>query len=160
MCLSVYLGTNTPLDIPDEVAMGSLGLEVASWTPPPLRRNHQFAYYLGRKGEGAKLECSCLLAEHVDWAEAGPIVSVDDLYPDAGPCPFETLKAYCATATADGQFATIVCDDSGGVEQNCSEEDYGAGVLVRLEHISRGNLLFADVCGDCPWRVMHVVNSR
>lgn len=160
MCLSVYLGTNIRLDIPSEIAPGSLGVEVASWTPPPLRRNHQFTYYFGRKGEGTKLECSCMLAEHVVWTASGPVVSVDELYPDAGPCPFETLQAYCAAATANGRFATIVCDDSGGVEQNCADDDYCTGALVRLEHIARGHLLFADASGGFPLRVMHVVNSR
>lgn len=160
MCLSVYLGTNTPLETSSEVAPGGLGIEPASWTPPPLKRNHQFTYYLGRKGEGAKLECSCVLAEHVSWTETGPIVSVDDLYPEDGPCPFETLKAYCASATESGGFATIVCDDSGGQEQDCSEDDYCTGGLVRLEHIARGHLLFADASGGFPWRVMHVVNSK
>jgi hypothetical protein len=63
-------------------------------------------------------------------------------------------------ATASGQFATIVCDDSGGVEQNITEQDYCAGGLVRLEHIARGHLLFADASGGFPCRVMHVVNSR
>ena len=55
MCLSVYLGTNTPLDIPGDIAPGSLGIELSAFTPPPLRRNHQFTYYLGRKGNGEKV---------------------------------------------------------------------------------------------------------
>lgn len=159
MCLSVYLGTNTPIEIPSDVAPGGLGIELATWTPPPLRRNHQFTYYLGRKGQGVKLECSCLLIEHVDWTESGPIVRVDDLYPSNGPCPFETLKEYAASATAGGRFTTIVCDDSGGQEMICTEEDYCTGQLVRLEHIARGHLLFADASGGFPWRAMHVVNG-
>lgn len=160
MCLAVYLGTNVPLEIPREVAAGSLGIELASWTPPPLRRNHQFVYYLGRKGDAPKLECSCLLVEHVEWTEAGPIVSVDALYPEQGPCPFETLRTFCALATPGGQFATIVCDGSGGETENTTEEDYCTGGMVRLEHVARGHLLFADASGGLPYRAMHVVNSR
>lgn len=159
MCLSVYLGTNTSLDIPGDIAAGSLGIELSAFTPPPLRRNHKFTYYLGRKGNGEKLECSCLLMEHVDWNEDGPVVSVDQLYPADGPCPFETLKSYCAAATAGGRYATIVCDDAGGVDIDSTEADYCTGELVRLEHIARGHLLFADASGGFPWRAMHVVNA-
>jgi hypothetical protein len=159
MCLSVYLGTNTPLDIPRDIELGSLGIELSAFTPPPLRRNHQFTYYLGRKGDGAKLECSCMLMEHVDWTEDGPVVSVDQLYPADGPCPFETLKSYCAAATAGGRYATIVCDDAGGVDIGSTEADYCTGELVRLEHIAREHLLFADASGGFPWRAVHVVNA-
>ena len=160
MCLSVYLGTITPLEIPSDVALGSLGIELAIWTPPPLRRNHKFTYYLGRKGVGTALECSCLLAEYVNWDEAGPTISVDELYPEDGPCPFESLRAYCALATVGGGFATIVCDDSGGAAQDCSEEDYCRGGMVLLEHIQRGRLLFAEASGGIPWRAIHVVNTN
>jgi len=159
MCLSVYLGTNTPLDIPGDFLPGSLGIELAGFTPPPLRRNHQFTYYLGRKGNGEKLECSCILREYVDWTENGPIIRVDDLYPASAPCPFETLRAYCASATVGGRYATIVCDDAGGVDIGSTEADYCTGELVRLEHIARGHLLFADASGGFPWRAMHVVNT-
>lgn len=49
MCLSVYLGTSRPITAPQALP-GHLGVEKASWTPPPLRSNHQFVYYLGRQG--------------------------------------------------------------------------------------------------------------
>lgn len=154
MCLSVYLGTSRPLSIPSS-GPGQLGVEEAAWTPPPLRRR-EFVYYLGRKAEGVKpLECSCLLSEYVDWTEGGPIVQQDDLYePEA--CAFDALRELCDRATQDGGIATIVCDDSGGLEQACSEGDYCSG-LVRLSSISRGNLLFAGASGEFPWRALHVV---
>lgn len=154
MCLSVYLGTSRPLSIPSSEP-GRLGVEEAAWTPPPLRRR-EFVYYLGRKAEGVKpLECSCLLSEYVDWTEGGPIVQQDDLYePEA--CAFDALRELCDRATQDGGIATIVCDDSGGLEQTCSEDDYCSG-LVRLTSISRGNLLFAGASGEFPWRALHVV---
>jgi len=156
MCLSIYLGTTSPISIP-KASPGHLGVEEASWKPPPLRRNHSFVYYLGVQGTDRELACSCLLLEHVDWTEAGTVVHTDALYPDEPPCPFDALKALCDEATKDGGFATIVCDDSGGVEQTCSEEDYCTSGLVRLDSIARGNLLFADVSGGIPWRVLHVV---
>jgi hypothetical protein len=159
MCLSVYLGTNTPLDTSVEAVKGGLGIEQAKWTPPPLKRNHKYVYYLGRKGHLPELECSCLLAEYVNWAEPGPTIRSDDLYPDDAPCPFQTLRRFCELATTGGQFATIVCDDSGGQEIDCSEEDYGSDGLVRLQHIARGHLLFAEASWGIPWRIMHVVNA-
>lgn len=156
MCLSIYLGTTCQVTIP-EALPGRLGVEKATWTPPPLSRNHQFVYYLGAKGTGRELECSCLLLEHVDWTEAGATVHADPLYPDEAPCPFDALRALCDEATQDGGFATIVCDDSGGQELACSDDDYCTGGLVRLGSIVRGNLLFADARGGIPWRVLHVV---
>lgn len=154
MCLSVYLGTSRPLSI-SSPEPGQLGVEDAQWTPPPLQRR-EFVYYLGRQAdEGKPLECSCLLAEHVDWSETGPIVEQDATYrPET--CAFDALRQLCDQATRDGGHATIVCDDSGGLEQACSEDDYCAG-LTRLAAIARGNLLFAGVSGEFPWRVMHVV---
>ncbi len=159
MCLAVYLGTSRPLALPRETKPGHLGIKAASWTPPPLERNHPFVYYVGRKGDGDVLECSCLLAEHVHWEEGGPRVNSDALYPDDPPCPFETLKGFCAEATAEGGVATIVCDDGGGAEQHCTEGDYALGGLVKLESIARGGLLFADANGGFPWRVLHVINT-
>lgn len=94
MCLSVYLGTSRPITIPD-AAPGQLGAEKASWTPPPLLRNHEYVYYLGAKSKDAEpLACSCLLAEHVDWTDAGAIVRPDPTYP-VSACPFDTLRALC-----------------------------------------------------------------
>lgn len=154
MCLSVYLGTSRPLSVPS-AQPGQLGVENAGWTPPPLQRR-EFIYYLGRKGDGAEpLECSCLLAEHVDWTASGPVVEQDETC-SAEHCPFEALRQLCDQATRDGGIATIVCDDSGGLEQTCSEDDYGES-LIRLASIARGNLLFAEVPGGTPWRTLHVV---
>ena len=156
MCLSVYLGTTRPITIPD-AARGHLGAEKAAWTPPPLGRGHPFVYYVGAKGSGAELECSCLLMEHVDWTETGPVVHDNSLYPEGKPCPFEVLRALCDEASREGGWATIVCDDSGGLALDCSEDDYHTGGLIRLDMIARGNLLFADASGGTPWRVLHVV---
>jgi hypothetical protein len=94
----------------------------------------------------------------VTWAEAGPVLSVDPLYPEDGPCPFETLRHFCTLATADGRFATLVCDDSGGLEQGCTEDDYDTS-LVRLRHVARGHLLFTGAMGEIPYRAIYVVND-
>lgn len=153
MCLSVYLGTGRPLTLA-QAPPGHLGMEAAGWTPPALSANHPFVYYLGSCGPGPDLACSCLFMEWIEWTEAGPVIRSDA--PDEPPCPFETLRALCDEATRDGGFATIVCDDSGGLEQVCSAEDY-CSAPVRLHSIARGNLLFADSSGMFPWRVLHVV---
>ncbi len=148
MCLSVYLGTSRPLSIPS-AKPGELGVEDASWTPPPLN-GREFVYYLGQKTDGAEeLGCSCLLFEHVAWTEVGATIRQDETYP-ADACPFETLRQLCDEATREGGIATIVCDDSGGIEQVCSEDDYCTSGMVRLASIARGNLLFADVSGGFP----------
>jgi hypothetical protein len=153
MCLSVYLGTGRPLDLPQAPA-GHLGIKTARWTPPPLKSNHPFVYSLGALGPDGQLACSCLLMEWIEWTEAGPTISSDA--PDDPPCPFEDLRALCDEATRDGGSATIVCDDSGGLELDCDEEDY-CTIPVRLHSIARGNLLFADLSGMFPWRALQVI---
>lgn len=154
MCLSVYLGTSRPLSL-GSPEPGQLGLEAAAWAPPPIK-HREFIYYLGRKGDGTgPIECSCLLAEYVVWTENGPLVEQDDLYsPDA--CAFDTLRQLCDQATRDAGIATIVCDDSGGLDQVCADDDYCES-LIRLDSIAPGRLLFAGASGDVPWRVLHVV---
>ena len=154
MCLSVYLATTRPLALAD-ASEGELGVERASWKPPHLDR-YEFVYYLGSKAGGTKLACSCLLLEHVDWTEAGVVLRADDLDAEATPCPFDSLRALCDEATRGGGTATLLCDDSGGQEQVCSEDEYCES-LVRLGSIARGNLLFADPGGGIAWRVLHVV---
>jgi hypothetical protein len=130
-------------------------VELAEWTPPPLLRL-PFVYYLGRQAErGEPLECSCLLAEHVDWTTAEPVVDQDETY-SPHTCAFDALRRLCDEATQDGGLATIVCDDSGGLRQTCTEDDYCAG-LIRLGSIARGNLMFGGPGGEIPWRVSHVV---
>jgi hypothetical protein len=95
------------------------------------------------------------LAEYVEWTESGPLVEQDDLYsPEA--CAFAALRRLCEHATREAGIATIVCDDSGGLEQVCTEDDYCES-LVRLDSIARGQLLFAGASGDIPWRALHVV---
>lgn len=155
MCLIVYLGTTRILTISD-TSDGQLTAAISPWTPPPLQRGFSHIYRLGTKSAGGELGCSCPLHEHVEWTDAGAVVAQ---VPDSeiSPCPFEVLRTLCDQATRDGGLATIVCDDSGGAEQECTEEDYGDSFFIRLSMIARGNLLFADVYGGFPWRVMHVV---
>jgi hypothetical protein len=152
--MSLYLGTTRPVRFSD-IDRGELGIEQASWKPPHLE-SYEFVYYLGSRDGSSKLACSCLLLEQVEWTDAGAIVRVDDLDGETTPCPFDTLRALCDEATRDGGFATLVSDDSGGQEQRCSREDYCMS-LVRLGSIARGNLLFTEVSGSIPWRVLHVV---
>ena len=154
MCLSVYLGTSRPLLL-HSPRPGGLGVEPAAWSPPPLE-GRQFIYYVGRSGEGAgPLECSCLLAEYVEWTDNGPIVEQDSLYSPRA-CAFAALRELCEEATREAGLATIVCDDSGGLEQVCSKDDYCEG-LVRLDSIACGELIFAGASGEVPWRALHVV---
>lgn len=132
-----------------------LGIEPSSWAPPPLT-DFKYSYFFGRKGPGKKLECSCLLVEHVEWTESGLSVFSDDLYPANGPCPFEALKNYITQAIGNDHYAVLMCDDSNGVEQNCDIGEYHE-LLIRPSMIKRGNLLFADFSGNIPYRVLHVV---
>src|SRR5436190_18096827 len=111
MCLSVYLGTSRPLS-PPAAQPGELALEQAGWTPPPLKRR-EFVYYVGQKPHGSgELGCSCLLLEHVEWTENGPVIQQDKTYP-VDACAFDALRQLCDEATRDGGIATLVCDDSG-----------------------------------------------
>jgi hypothetical protein len=153
MCLSVYLGSHKPLATPT-ILEGGLGIEKAKWTPPALSK-FPFSYYLGRKGKGDVLECSCLLAQHVDWGERGPTVCFDDLYSNEPSCPFESLRTYVETAQQSGKPVILVCDDSGGVEQACSDEDYDH-VIISSEMISPETYLFADPTSIFPWRVFYL----
>ena len=97
----------------------------------------------------------CVFFFFVGGVVVGFVVHSDDTAP-GDPCPFETLRSWCDEATHDGGLATIACDDGGGTEQACSDDDYSYG-LVRLALIARGNLLFADSHGGFPWRVLYVV---
>lgn len=154
MCLSVYLGTMAPVKLTKKPNAENVGIEPASWTPPSLKRC-QHVYYLGLAGGAKKLECSCLFLEHIDWSEDGPVVSSDDLYPETGPCPFETLRNLTGQALLSGH-ASIVCDDSGGLAQLCGAGDYCDSV-IRLSMIRKGQLLFADVSGGIPWKHFYVI---
>lgn len=68
-----------------------------------------------------------------------------------------TLRTVCWEPTRDGGIATIVCDERGGLEQKCSEDDYCNGGLVRFAMIAPGNSLFTDASLGFSWRVLHVV---
>ncbi|GAB5448374.1 hypothetical protein [Gymnodinialimonas sp.] len=61
------MGRHVEIDAGD-VAVGDLGIEAISYGPPAMS-NYPLRHYLGRKGEGATLECACLLARHADWSE-------------------------------------------------------------------------------------------
>jgi len=123
MCLSVYLGANTPVAIPDISPIGTLGLELASWRPPTLK-GYKHVYFLGQKNDGKQLGCSCLLWEQIGWRESGAPLESDDTYPVGVECPFKKLKRYVKIALNDATSCAIVCDDSNGVNQECVETDY------------------------------------
>jgi hypothetical protein len=144
-----------PLKLPTAFATGELGVEPAKWTPAPLKRASH-VYYVGRKGEGAELECSCMLYEHVWWDGDTPKVVSDDLYPDNATCPFDALRAYCEQILDRGGWVMIACDDSGGVGQGGEEADYQSSFLL-TDQIARGRLVFAGTGGDFPWRALQVL---
>ena len=152
MCLSVYLGSHEPIEI-RKVQHGTLGIEAAKWAPPALS-SFPFRYYLGRQGEGDELECSCLLAQHIDWNEHGPSVCLDELYSEE-QCPFGALRDYVADAQKTAKPVVVACDDSGGSPQECSNEDYDH-LVVSVEMIAPTSFLFADPFSSFPWRVMYV----
>lgn len=157
MCLSVYMGCNYPLVV-TEVAEDELGFELATWSPPPLSL-FKHVYYLGRKGTEEALECSCLLTEHVSWVEGGLTVSADETYPSHGLCPFSTLQSYVKQAMQfDGQ-AALVCDDSGGLEQDCEITDYDP-LLFTADMIKRDSYMFTDALGGFPWRAYYLFSGE
>jgi len=158
MCLAVYMGCNEELETFSEAAEGSLCFELCKWIPPRLER-YNYVYYLGRKGQGDELECSCLLMEYVEWTDKGPIVSSDDLFPSDGPCPFDTLKSYVLQTRGSLKNVTLVCDDNGGCEHKSDASEYGE-LAIRPSMIKRGNLLFADIFGSTPWRIFHVIPDK
>lgn len=157
MCLSVYLGCHDELPVGD-VPEGSLGIEAAQWKPPPLA-NLPFVYYLGRKGNGDELECSCLLAQHVEWTENGLTVCLDGLYSEAPSCPFKDLRSHVEAAQRNGKPVVMVCDDSGGCEQKSSDEDYDH-LVINAEMISPATYLFADPVSLFPWRAFDFVAPK
>ncbi|MDA8587241.1 hypothetical protein N9L47_13430 [Rhodobacteraceae bacterium] len=157
MCLSVYLGSHKAL-LSQCVDKGALGIEKAKWTPPALS-GFPFTYYLGRNGEGDELECSCLLAQHVEWGERGPNVCLDDLFSKAPSCPFKELRGYVETAQQTGSPVTLVCDDTGGSPQECSDQDY-EHLVISPEMIGPTSYLFADPMASFPWRVFYVTAPK
>ena len=157
MCLSVYLGSAVPIEELESVGSGGLGIELAKWTPPPLSK-HEFVYYVGRKGKGADLECTCLLAEYVVWLEDELFIATDDTYPDEGPCPFETLRNFVEQGLRQSGHMSIICDDSGGVSQDCTPKDYD-NLHLKPAMIRKENLIFADIHSVAPWRNFFVVRD-
>lgn len=156
MCLSVYLGSHKQLQA-GNISERSLGLEEAKWSPPALAK-FPFRYYLGRKGSGVELECSCLLAQRVEWSENGPNVSFDSLYQKDQVCPFEVLRGYVKKAQQAGKPVILVCDDSGGCPQECDDNDYDH-FIISSEMITPEHFLFADPMTFFPWRVFYLTPS-
>lgn len=156
MCLSVYLGSNDPIQIRN-VRNGALGIELAEWTPPALS-GFPFRYYLGQKSKGNDLGCSCLLAQHVEWNEHGPTVCLDQHYSEA-QCPFEALRSYVAEAQESGRPVVLACDDSGGSPQHCTNEDYDH-VIINREMITPTSYLFADPIASFPWRIFYLTAPK
>lgn len=158
MCLSVYLGSHEPIPI-RKVPKGSLGIEAAKWTPPALSK-FPFRYYLGSQGDGDELECSCLLAQHVEWNERGPSVCLDKLYSEAN-CPFGDLRKYVSTAQRTAKPVVIACDDSDGSPLQCCDDDYDH-LVISVEMIASTFFLFADPLSSFPWRVLYLTapNNR
>ncbi len=146
MCLSIYVGTTHPLSALPMESEGELGVEPASWKPAPLQRM-EHVYYVGQKGSGHELGCSCLLNEYLDWAIQPPAIVSDDLYPEGGPCPFDVLRAYCEQVLEQGGKVVIASDDSGGVEQKSQESDYDDSVLF-IDEIRRGRMIFSGSRND------------
>lgn len=153
MCLSVYLGSHVPIS-GQAVPVGALGLEEAEWSPPALA-SFPYRYYLGSQGQAGDLGCSCPLAQHVDWTEAGPKVVADEAYSE-DHCPFEALRGYVSQAMRAGKPVVLACDDSGGVPQDCSNDDYDHLVLS-ADMITPKSYLFADPVSLFPWRVFQIV---
>ena len=157
MCLSVYLGTWNNIPTNNSASFGSLGIEPATWTPPPLKQC-KYVYYLGRKGETDSLECSCLLLEHVNWSSRTPDIEQDDLYPSTEPCPFESLRHYCALGIGSKGYSILACDDSGGLKQSADEKNYHY-LVTKLALLRKGNLLFSCPKEIYPWRTYYVLNT-
>jgi hypothetical protein len=141
MCIAVYLGSHKPLKIPDVFPNGSLGIEPASWTPAPLA-NYSNIYYIGGKGEKQKLECSCMLVEHIVWYADGVKYENDELYPETGECPFETLRRYVNQVMDPLKPPSLVCDDSGGVFQTSHSDEY-EDLFTTPSRITKGSLMFS-----------------
>ena len=150
MCLSVYLGVNSPLNVPKNVPKGSLSMEAASWTPPTLN-GYKHVYFLGQKNQEKALGCSCLLWEQVGWTDTEAPVESDETYPIGVECPFDTLKRFCEIALENSTSCAIVCDDSNGLEQICEAEDYH-DLFLTPRMIERGNLIFG---GREPYPYRH-----
>ncbi|MEP1538835.1 MAG: hypothetical protein ABJQ34_20935 [Paracoccaceae bacterium] len=153
--MSVYLGSYEQLPT-QSMREGALGIEDAKWTPPALAE-FPHRYFLGRKGRGDELECSCLLAQHVEWTECGPTIDFDELYfPEQ--CPFDDLRGFISAAQRTGKPVVLACDDLGGSPHDCTNEDYNH-MVISEEMITKNNFLFADPLALFPWRVFYLISS-
>ena len=77
MCISLYMGTEHHIE-PIPTAEGGLGIEPASWSPPPIK-DYKHSFYLGQILSGEKLGCSCLIMDELEWTENGIEVSKNQL---------------------------------------------------------------------------------
>ena len=159
MCLAVYLGCDAELP-PSGGEAGSLGHELASWTPEPLA-HHGLVYYLGRIGSHS-LECSCLLSEDVWWSDGGLRWQPDELFDSAPHDPHLELQKLCKTAIeiAGNQAVTLYCDDQGGETWSWSrtDDERCERRMISAQGIVSGAMLFADEQG-WPLRSITVVPS-
>jgi hypothetical protein len=156
MCLSVYIGSNNPLTEPSDLCSGGLGLEAASWTPAPLKE-YAHVYYLGARRGSGPLECTCLLAEYIDW-EQDPPQTISDPLSDITDCPFVQLRRYVEAALVGQSHMEMVCDDAGGAEHPAPSEDYDSIVLTP-SLIRAKSFLFADGVSTFAMRKFTVIHD-
>lgn len=155
MCLSVYIGSNTPVTEPDSLCDGGLGLEPAAWTPKPLQ-GYAHVYALGARRAGA-LGCTCLLSESIDWMQDRPNPIPDPLA-DIADCPFAQLRLYLEAALHGQPCAGMTCDEEGGVPWEDSEDGYAPAVLTP-SLIRPGAFLFHDGTGLWAVRRFTVIHD-
>ena len=152
MCLSVYLGSHERI-LDQSTRTGDLGISEAKWTPPALSK-FPYRYYLGRKGDGDELECSCLLSQHIEWTVHGPTVRFDELYYPRENA-FDDLRRYVGSAQRTGKPVMLVCDDLSGIPHDVSDKDYDQMVISR-DMITAKTFLFVEPNACFPWRVFHL----
>lgn len=156
MCLSVYLGSHEKISS-RKLREGALGLEETDWVPPALSQ-FPHRYYLGRKGKGKELECSCLLAQHVEWTESGPTVCCNE-HGFLGQNPFDDLRSYVNSAQRSGKAVALACDDTDGSLKAGVDDDYDH-VVISVGMITESSFLFAHPITPFPWRVFYVTASE
>ncbi|MFQ6547863.1 hypothetical protein AADZ90_007885 [Aestuariibius sp. 2305UL40-4] len=157
MCLGVYLGAEVPL-VAAHGAAGDLDFIESDWTPPPLQKVSH-VYRVGQRGSNGRVYCSCLLLEHVDWTERGPVYRPDDDFSEDRPDPFEDLHVWSEDLLkrSSSGWVGLVCDDGGGEPSEYTSEAYEQRYL-NLADIRRGSMIFSDLHGGFPVRSYTVIN--
>ncbi|MGB0507783.1 MAG: hypothetical protein ACPGGK_16470 [Pikeienuella sp.] len=156
MCLNVFLGVHSPITI-QGASFAPLGMAPANRTPPPLQQ-FPFVYYIGQDDGDGDLGCSCLLAQHVEWRQNGPIVHADPLADNSDQCPFNALRSLVTIALQSNQPVALACDDSDDMAQKCDAEDYDHSI-IHPDMITPNCYLFADPVAVFPWRVFFLTNT-